>query len=116
MSPTLNDRHEHRIFRTSRHELARPSPHHPSGHRRADRIGHHHAGRLNGPRDYPTKVIDVERNVGWINVGQDRETAPSAIESLRPWWRGDGALPHPDADQLLISADGGDGSGYRVRL
>ena len=63
----------------------------------------------------PYGVYDVERNVGWVNVGQDHETAAFAVESLRRWWRGDGSLAYPDADQLLICADGGGGNGYRVR-
>jgi hypothetical protein len=64
----------------------------------------------------PYGVYDVERNVGWVNVGQDHETAAFAVESLRRWWRGDGALAYPKADRLLICADGGGGNGYRVRL
>jgi hypothetical protein len=64
----------------------------------------------------PYGIYDIERNVGWVNVGQDHETAAFAVESLRRWWRGDGALAYPDADQLLICADGGGSNGYRVRL
>ncbi len=63
----------------------------------------------------PYGIYDVERNVGWVNVGQDHETAAFAVESLRRWWRGDGSLAYPDADQLLICADGGGANGYRVR-
>ena len=64
----------------------------------------------------PYGIYDLERNVGWVNVGQDHETAAFAVESLRRWWRGDGSFAYPDADQLLISADGGGSNGYRVRL
>lgn len=67
-------------------------------------------------RAVPYGIYDLERNVGWINVGQDHETAAFAVESLRRWWRGDGSLAYPDADQLLISADGGGSNGYRTRL
>jgi len=63
----------------------------------------------------PYGIYDVERNVGWVNVGQDHETAAFAVESLRRWWRGDGIVAYPDADQLLICADGGGSNGYRVR-
>ena len=48
----------------------------------------------------PYGVYDVERNVGWANVGQDHETAAFAVESLRRWWRGDGVVAYLDADQL----------------
>jgi hypothetical protein len=63
----------------------------------------------------PYGVYDVERNRGWVNVGQDHETSAFAVESLRRWWRGDGVLAYPDAGQLLICADGGGANGYRVR-
>jgi hypothetical protein len=61
-------------------------------------------------------VYDVERNVGWVNVGQDHETATFAVESLRRWWRGDGTLAYPQSDRLLICCDGGGSNGNRVRL
>ena len=64
----------------------------------------------------PYGIYDVERNVGWVNVGQDHETAAFAVESLRRWWRGDGILAYLEADRLLICADGGGSNGYRVRL
>jgi len=64
----------------------------------------------------PYGIYDVERNVGWVNVGQDHETATFAVESLRRWWQGDGLHAYPRADRLLICADGGGSNGYRVRL
>lgn len=64
----------------------------------------------------PYGIYDLERNVGWINVGQDHETAAFAVESLRRWWQGDGVFAYPEADRLLICADGGGSNGYRVRL
>jgi Rhodopirellula transposase DDE domain len=63
----------------------------------------------------PYGIYDIERNVGWVNVGQDHETAAFAVESVRRWWRGDGVVAYPDGDQLLICADGGGSNGYRVR-
>jgi hypothetical protein len=63
----------------------------------------------------PYGVYDQERNVGWVNVGQDHDTASFAVESVRRWWEGDGAQAYPDADQLLISCDCGGSNGYRVR-
>jgi hypothetical protein len=64
----------------------------------------------------PYGVYDVERNVGWVNVGQDHDTATFAVESLRRWWHGDGVIAYPGAGQLLICADGGGSNGYRLRL
>jgi hypothetical protein len=64
----------------------------------------------------PYGIYDLERNVGWVNVGQDHDTATFAVESLRRWWHGDGALAYPDAGKLLVCCDGGGSNGYRLRL
>jgi len=64
----------------------------------------------------PYGVYDVGRNAGWVNVGQDHDTAQFAVESLRRWWRMVGQTAYPQADRLLICADGGGSNGTRVRL
>ena len=64
----------------------------------------------------PYGIYDLERDVGWVNVGQDHDTATFAVESLRRWWQGDGGPAYPGADLLLICCDGGGSNGYRLRL
>jgi len=64
----------------------------------------------------PYGIYDVGRNAGWVNVGQDHDTAQFAIESLRRWWQSVGLPAYPQADRLLICADGGGSNGARVRL
>ena len=64
----------------------------------------------------PYGIDDVGRNTGWVNVGQDHDTATFAVESLRRWWRGEGAATYPQARELLICADGGGSNGSRLRL
>ncbi len=64
----------------------------------------------------PYGIYDVGRNVGWVNVGQDHDTAQFAVESLRRWWQSVGNVVYPEATQLLICADGGGSNGSRVRL
>jgi len=64
----------------------------------------------------PYGIYDVGRNVGWVNVGQDHDTAQFAVESLRRWWQTVGKRAYPEAKQLLICADGGGSNGTRVRL
>ncbi len=64
----------------------------------------------------PYGIYDVGRNAGWVNVGQDHDTASFAVESLRRWWHGEGAAVYPTARQLLLCADSGGSNGYRVRL
>ncbi len=64
----------------------------------------------------PYGVYDVARNEGWVSVGCDHDTASFAVETIRRWWRCMGQARYPDADQLLICADGGGSNGSRVRL
>ena len=35
----------------------------------------------------PYGVYDLGRNVGWVSVGVDHDTAEFAVESIRRWWR-----------------------------
>ena len=64
----------------------------------------------------PYGIDDVGRNAGWVTVGQDHDTASFAVASLQRWWKMVGIRVYPQADQLLICADGGGSNGYRVRL
>ena len=64
----------------------------------------------------PYGVYDLARNEGWVNVGNDHDTASFAVESIRRWWRCMGRKSYPDADSLLVSADSGGSNGYRPRL
>lgn len=64
----------------------------------------------------PYGVYDLGRNVGWVSVGVDHDTAAFAVESLRRWWRWMGSPGYPRAKRLLITADSGGSNGARVRL
>ncbi len=64
----------------------------------------------------PDGIYDIGRNAGWVTVGQDHDTATFAVASLRRWWEVVGRPAYPQAQRLLISADGGGSNGYRVRL
>jgi transposase len=64
----------------------------------------------------PYGVYDVARNVGWVNVGCDHDTAEFAVASIRRWWNAMGHRVYPKADKLLICADSGGSNGYRTRL
>lgn len=68
------------------------------------------------PKVIPYGIYDVGRNMGWVNVGTDHDTASFAVASIRRWWFGMGLEIYPDATDLLICADGGGSNGYRVRL
>lgn len=64
----------------------------------------------------PYGVYDLGRNVGWVSVGVDHDTAAFAVESIRRWWRWMGRPTYPQARHLLITADSGGSNGARVRL
>ena len=64
----------------------------------------------------PYGIYDVGRNLGWVNVGRDHDTASFAVESIRRWWRALGVALYPQAKQLLICADAGGSNGYRTKL
>ena len=64
----------------------------------------------------PYGVYDVGRNVGWVSIGVDHDTAAFAVNTIRRWWRRMGAKMYPDARSLMITADGGGSNGARVRL
>ena len=67
-------------------------------------------------RAIPYGVYEVGRDVGWVSVGRDHDTASFAVESLRRWWWAMGQPAYPRAQRLLVCADGGGSNGYRVRL
>ena len=64
----------------------------------------------------PYGVYDLGRNVGWVSVGVDHDTAEFAVESIRRWWRWMGRRSYAKAKRLLITADAGGSNGARVRL
>ncbi|MCX6631372.1 MAG: ISAzo13 family transposase [Candidatus Solibacter sp.] len=64
----------------------------------------------------PYGVYDLGRNMGWVSVGVDHDTAAFAVESIRRWWRWMGRPGYPRAKRLLITADSGGSNGARVRL
>ena len=67
-------------------------------------------------RATPYGVYDLAANAGWVNVGIDHDTAAFAVESIRRWWTQAGQTRYPQAQRLLITADGGGSNGSRVRL
>ena len=68
------------------------------------------------PRAYPYGIYDIGRNAGFVNVGTDHDTGTFAVASVRGWWRYEGKRLYPDAETVLITADGGGSNGWRLRL
>ena len=64
----------------------------------------------------PYGVYDLAQNQGWVSVGIDHDTARFAAEAIRRWWYKMGITSHPQATELLITADAGGSNGTRSRL
>lgn len=64
----------------------------------------------------PYGVYDIAKNTGWVSVGTDHDTAAFAVESIRRWWFQMGQQVYPDAQKLMVTADGGGSNGSRVKL
>jgi len=67
-------------------------------------------------RAIPYGVYDIGRNLGWVSVGIDHDTATFAAESIRRWWQHMGQALYPHAARVLITADAGGSNSPRVRL
>ena len=68
-------------------------------------------GRVN-----PYGVYDIADNSAWVSVGTDHDTATFAVSTIRRWWFSMGRDLYPEANKLVITADGGGSNGSRVRL
>jgi len=64
----------------------------------------------------PYGVYDIDKNLGWVNVGIDHDTAEFAVESIKRWWEKMGKPQYDSAPKLLITADSGGSNGRRVKL
>lgn len=68
------------------------------------------------PRAHPYGIYELKRNVGFVNVGTDHDTATFAVASIRAWWKAEGRKAYPKAKRILITADAGGSNGARLRL
>jgi DNA-binding phage protein len=64
----------------------------------------------------PYGVYDLSQNNGWVSVGIDHDTAEFAVETIKKWWTKMGKPTYPNAERLLITADGGGSNSSRSRL
>jgi len=64
----------------------------------------------------PYGIYDIDKNVGFVNVGINYDTSSFAVESIRRWWLEMGKKIYPDSKKLLITADSGGSNGSRRRL
>jgi len=63
----------------------------------------------------PYGVYDLQANRGTLFVGTSYDTPEFAVACIENWWRIEGRLRYPDADNLAILADGGGSNGSNCR-
>jgi transposase len=64
----------------------------------------------------PYGVYDIAQNQGWVSVGISSDTAEFAVNTIKAWWQQMGKEQYPNAQKLLITADGGGSNSSRNRL
>jgi len=63
----------------------------------------------------PYGIYDIQANLGTLFVGQSKDTAEFAVESIEMWWLTEGRHRYRGAKQLVILADGGGSNGATNR-
>jgi len=61
----------------------------------------------------PYGIYDLERNEGYISIGNSHETADFIKDNLLWWWEHFGIHNYPDAKSILILCDAGGANSYR---
>lgn len=51
----------------------------------------------------PYGVFDIQKNIGWENVGITKDTAEFAVQSIRNWWYKMGIYYHNNMDESYLS-------------
>jgi hypothetical protein len=64
----------------------------------------------------PYGVYDMTHNWGWVGVGVDHDTAAFAVATVQQWWQRMGQQMYPQAQHVLMTANGGGSNGRRSRL
>jgi len=64
----------------------------------------------------PHSIYDVQRNVGYIQLGTSHDTSEFACESLRYWWLTYACHQYPQATALLVLCDSGGSNSSRHYL
>jgi hypothetical protein len=63
----------------------------------------------------PYGVYEPLRNVGWVSVGVDHDTAAFAVNTIGQWWSKMGLPAYPHSRRVMITADSGGSNGRRLR-
>ena len=61
----------------------------------------------------PHGIFDIQRNEGYISIGDSHETATFIKDNLLWWWDNFGLHNYPDTKRILVLCDAGGGNSYR---
>ena len=64
----------------------------------------------------PYGVYDMTHHCGWVGGGVEHDTAACAVATVQQWWQRRGHQMYPQAQHVLMTADGGGSHGSRSRL
>ncbi len=64
----------------------------------------------------PHGLYDLQRNSGYLNLGNSKDTGEFACDCLRNWWYNQGRYDYPHATSLLLLCDGGGSNSSRQYL
>jgi len=67
-------------------------------------------------RAVPYGIYDLTHQRGTVYVGSSGDTAQLAVDAIARWWQTQGQHAFPQAEELLILADGGGSNDARSRL
>ncbi len=64
----------------------------------------------------PYGIYDLNKNHGYVYVGQSSDTAEFSTDAIYRWWKESGIHEYPGLKELLILGDSGGSNGCRSRL
>jgi len=64
----------------------------------------------------PYGVYNLNRNVGFVNVGTSHDTSEFAVESISRWWEVIGKHTFPSSKMVYINCDGGGSNATKCRM
>jgi hypothetical protein len=64
----------------------------------------------------PYGVYDIADDSAWVSVGVDHDTSVFAVATIEAWWEQIGKEKYPNAQRILITADGGGSNRHRPWL
>jgi DNA-binding phage protein len=84
--------------------------------KKSEKVADHDFPTTDIPRAHPYGIYDINRNEGFVNIGNDHDTAQFAVASIRAWWNKVGKQAYPKGKRIQIMADSGGSNSSSSRL